>query len=221
MRNISELLDRQDPALPLLRGWMDDPAGNGGTMLPPVDEVRTPTLLHLQITTRSMLDTLAYETGGVSIAGGLVRLLGSGVGRSLLRTAETAGCPIDGGHPDVVVVGDDVLGGIFAINGGRFGADGQGKMFHLAADDRVWVPLGIGYTDFVAWCLTGDLGRLYGPLADFDAYKARPRPAFDATYSFYPFLWTQEATERKPDVRVIGADECLRLRLELSGFAVG
>ncbi|APT57334.1 hypothetical protein RGI145_09690 [Roseomonas gilardii] len=90
----------------------------------------------------------------------------------------------------------------------------------MAADDTAWVSLGVGYTDFVAWCLTGELDHLYGPLAGIDAYKARPRPAFEATYSFYPFLWTREATNGKPDVRVIGADECLRLRLELFGFAI-
>ena len=221
MRTITELLDRQEPALPLLRGWMDNPAGNGGILLPPVDGVRTATLLRLQVTTRSMLGTLAYETGGVSVADGLVRLLGSGVERSLLRTAEIAGCPLGGRYPDLIVVGDDALGGLFAINGGRFGADGHGNVFHLAADETAWVPLGVGYTDFVAWCLTGDLHRLYGSLADLDAYKVRPRPAFDATYSFYPFLWTREATTGKPDVRVIGADESLRLRLEIFGFAVG
>ena len=66
----------------------------------------------------------------------------------------------------------------------------------------------------------GDLAGLYGPLAAFDAFTARPRPAFDATYAFYPFLWTQEVKARKPDIRVIGADESLRLRLELCGFAV-
>jgi len=97
-----------------------------------------------------MLGTLAYETGGVSVADGLVRLLGSGAGRSLLRTADAAGYPLDGKYPDVVIVGDDVLGGLFALNGGRFGAEGQGQIFHLAADNTAWVPLGIGYTDFVA-----------------------------------------------------------------------
>lgn len=75
MRNITELLDRDEPALPLLRGWMDDAAGNGGTLLPPSDEVRITTLVHLQVTTRSMLGTLAYETGGVSVADGLILLI--------------------------------------------------------------------------------------------------------------------------------------------------
>lgn len=221
MRTLVELLDQQEPALPLLQSWINDPAGNSAALLLPDDVLRTDTLLGLQITTRSMLGTLAYETGGVSVADGFVRLLGSGAGRSLLQTAELVGRPLDGSYPDVIVVGDDVLGGIFALNGGRFGADGQGEVFHLAADDTVWVPLGVGYTDFVGWCLTGELKQLYGPLADLDEYEARPRPAFDATYSFYPFLWTQEAKEGRPNVRVVSAEESLKLRLEFCGFIVG
>ncbi len=221
MRALSELVDQQEPALPLLRSWMDDPAGNGADLLLPDEVVRTETLLGLQVTTRSMLGTVAYETGGVSVVDGLLRLLGSGPKRSLLRTAELVGCPLDGSYPDVIVIGDDFLGGLFALNGGRVGAGRQGEVFHLAADNTVWVPLGIGHTDFVAWCLKGDLKQLYGPLANLDEYEAQPRPTFDATYSFYPFLWTQESNNGRPSVRVISAEESLKLRLELCGFSVG
>ena len=136
MRSLAELVDHQEPALPLLRSWIDHPAGNGGILLPPVDALRTDTLLRLQVTTHSLLGTLAYETGGVSTADGRVRLLGSGAERSLLRTAEAAGCPLDGRYPDVLMVGDDVLGGLFALNGGRFGPDGAGQVFHLAANEH-------------------------------------------------------------------------------------
>lgn len=221
MHTLVELVDQQDPALTLLQSWVDDPAGNAAALLPPEDTVRADTLLGLQVTTRSMLGALAYETGGVSVAEGLVRLLGSGASRSLLRTAEVAGCPLDGNYPDVIVVADDVLGGLFALNGGRFGTGGVGQVFHLAADDTAWVSLGVGYTNFVSWCLTGELRQLYGSLADLNEFDARPRPAFDATYSFYPFLWTQEAKQAQPSVRVVGAEESLKLRLSLCGFGVG
>jgi hypothetical protein len=219
MRTLDELIDRAEPALPILREWIDDPAGNGGSLIPPSEAVATDTLVPLQVTTRSMLGTLAYETGGVSIAEGLVRLLGSGSERSILQTAKIAGCPLDGRYPDVIVVGDDVFGGLFALNGGRFGAEGQGQVFHLAADDTVWVPLGVGHSDFVHWCLTGDLGALYAPLRYLDVFAMRPLPNFETTFSFYPFLWTKEGQEQQPSVRIISADESLRVRLDLCGFA--
>ena len=128
MRALDELLERDEPALPLLREWIDDPAGNGGILIPAAKAVSGDTLVRLQVTTRSMLGTLAYETGGISIADGLVRLLGSGAERSIVKTATIAGCPIDGTYPDMIIVGDDVFGGLFALNGGRFGAGRQGDV---------------------------------------------------------------------------------------------
>lgn len=220
MRTLDELLDRTEPALPLLREWINDPAGNGGTLIPAMDGLRTETLVGLQVTTRSTLGALAYETGGVSIADGLLRLLGSGSERSILQTAELAGCPLDGRYPDVIVLGDDVFGGLFALNGGRFGADRQGQVFYLAPDDTEWVPLGLGHSDFVHWCLTGDLSALYSPLTYLDVFALRPFPPFEATFTFYPFLWTKEGKEGQPSARVISADESLKMRLGLSGFAV-
>lgn len=220
MRTLEELLERDEPALPLLREWIDDPAGNGGILILPDEALAGDTLVRLQVTTRSILGTLAYETGGISIADGLVRLLGSGVERSILQTATIAGCPIDGSYPDIIIIGDDVFGGLFALNGGRFGAERQGQVFHLAADDTVWVPLGVGHSDFIHWCLTGDLSALYEPLTYLDVFAMRPLPPFEATLSFYPFLWTKEGKDRQPSVRVISADESLKLRVELCGFAV-
>jgi hypothetical protein len=220
MRTLDELLDSDEPALPILQGWIDEPAGNGGTLIVPAETVAADTLVRLQVTTRSVLGTLAYETGGISIADGFVRLLGSGAKRSIIQTATIAGCPLNGTYPDIIIVGDDVFGGLFALNGGRFGAEGQGQVFHLAADDTVWVPLGVGHSDFVRWCLTGDLSALYAPFNYLDAFAMRPLPAFEETLSFYPFLWTKEAQDRQPSVRVVSADESVKLRLELCGFAV-
>lgn len=221
MRTLPDLLDETDPALPLLRGWAEQ-AGDGSAVLhPPLDPLRAETLVALQVTTRSVLGAVAYETGGVTAGDGFVRLFGSGSDRSLLGVARTVGCPLDGERPDVIVVGDDALGGLFALNGGRFGPGEPGGVFHLPADDTVWIPLGSGYADFVRWCLTGDLAEVYGPLAALDAFTARPRPRFDETYAFYPFLWTQEARDHRPTVSLVSAEESLRLRIALCGFAVG
>jgi hypothetical protein len=47
----------------------------------------------------------------------------------------------------------------------------------------------------------------------------QPRPAFDAVYSFYPFLWTNEGKNTSPTTRVIDAGQNLRFRIDLCGFA--
>jgi hypothetical protein len=63
--------------------WIDDPASNNATLILLAETVAGDTLVRLQLTTRSMLGTLAYETGGISIADGLVRLLGSGTAAAI------------------------------------------------------------------------------------------------------------------------------------------
>ena len=221
MRTLDQLLDRDEPALPILQEWIDDPTGNGGKLFSPVETLASDTLVRLQVTTRSILGTFAYDTGGLSIADGLVRVLGSGPKRSISRAAMISGCPLDGSYPDVLIIGDDVLGGLFALNGGRFGPEQLGKVFHLAADDIVWVSLGVGHADFIRWCLTDNLSTLYAPFAYLDVFVLRPLPAFHETLSFYPFLWTKEAKLQQPSVRTVSADESLKMRLEVSGFAVG
>jgi hypothetical protein len=165
------------------------------------------------MTTRSLIGAVVYETGGVPIANGFIRLLGSGANRSLQQTHQEAGLPLDGSYPDILLIADDMLGGLFALNGGRFGPDRQGQVFHLAADDLVWAPLDIGYADFVFLCLTGDLNWLYSRLCQLQSYVIQPRPAFEKAYSFYPFLWTKESTSSTPNTRVINATENLRFRL--------
>jgi hypothetical protein len=219
IRKLQELIDTENPALPLLLTWASTPNGNSGILLPPSNAVRAVTLEQLQVTTRSMLGTIIYETGGVSIANGLIRLLGSGAERSLQQIHAGLGLPFDGIYPEMLIVGDDMLGGLFALNGGRFGKDRLGQVFHLAADDTIWIPLDVGYADFVSWCLNGNLSPLYEPFTHLEAYGKQPRPGFNLVYSFYPFLWTKEGKGPGIDVRLIDADGSLRSRIHLCGFA--
>lgn len=218
MRTLDELTNQDDPAIPLVREWASHPTGNGGLLLPPDREVADATLLRLQVTTRSPLGAIVYETGGVIVGDGLLRLLGSGTERSLLRSNGPLGWQTDD-DAKVLLVADDVLGGLFALNGGGFGPAGLGNVFHLGANDFVWNSLEVGYSDFVSWCLTGDLMTLYEPLASMEVFKRRPRPPLGGVYSFYPFLWSKEARVGTPDVRVVSADENIGLRLEMSGLA--
>jgi hypothetical protein len=73
-------------------------------------------LLALQVTARSTLGALALHTGGVVIDHGWLRLLGGGHGR--LPSLATANGVTDGQQPPVLLIGFDVLGGRFAIDGG-------------------------------------------------------------------------------------------------------
>ncbi len=83
MRPLSELVNTEDPGINLIREWMRG-AVNECELLPP-SEQREHVLLQTQVTTRSPMGAIAYETGGILVDGGWLRFLGSGNPR-LTRT---------------------------------------------------------------------------------------------------------------------------------------
>src|SRR5262245_32382608 len=76
MRSLDELLEKSDPAILQIELWAAS-AENHREILPP-SEVRGEVLCNLQITTRSTLGGVAYETGGILVDHGWLRFLGSG-----------------------------------------------------------------------------------------------------------------------------------------------
>ena len=68
-RTLEELINLNDPALPLIREWISS-ARNQVEVLPAERCRSEQTFLGLQVTTRSTLGALAYETGGLLVDGG-------------------------------------------------------------------------------------------------------------------------------------------------------
>jgi hypothetical protein len=160
-RTLSELLDRIDPAWPLVEGWIAE-ATNVTEVLPPADTAGE-SLVALQVTTHSPLGAVIFHTGGVLIDHGWLRVLGSGhprLPRSLPRWNFACGMTESTIPPRWVLVADDVVGGLFALNGGRFAPEGH-TIWYFAPDTLEWEDTGKGYTDFLKWCLYGDLEQYY------------------------------------------------------------
>ena len=208
MRTLNELLDRDDPAFPLIRQWAGE-ADIPVELLPP-SAGRDDVLLSLQVTTRSPLGAIAYETGGILVDDGWLRILGSGHGK-LGRNIATWN---EGRAEGFLLVADDVLGGFFAINGGALGPD-QGKMYYFAPETLAWEALEIGFTAFVAWAFTRQLRQFYGrppgAAADFDELPL----SGELCLTFYPFLWTQEGSLKTSSRRAIPVAEQWTLNLDL------
>jgi uncharacterized protein DUF2625 len=161
---LEELRD-DDPAWPLVQGWIAGTSTDAIAL--PAERGRGEDVLRrLQVAPHSALGAVALETGGILVDGGWLRLLGSGSARlrSTLATWNTIGDP-----PEIepleraLIVAHDAVGGFFALNGGEF-AGRQGHVFYFAPDTLEWESLERGYTDFVHWALTGDLGELYADL---------------------------------------------------------
>lgn len=208
MRSIDELTRVADPAIDLIRDWV---AGSEHSceLLPPSVR-RTEILESLQVTTRSPLGALAFETGGLLVQGGWLRFLGSGharFARDLLSWNE-------GRADGFLLVADDVTGGFFAINGGGLGADVQ-SVYYAAPDDPEWLSLEIGFTDFLRWSLSERLDEFYRQLRWASWEAEIGSVGADECFSYYPFLWTAEGSIEASGRAVVPISEAYDLRSEV------
>ncbi|HTN75694.1 MAG TPA: DUF2625 family protein [Pirellulaceae bacterium] len=200
MRSLDELIDTEEPGILLLQEWLAN-AQCECEALPP-GPTRGDALLTTQVTTRSLLGTVVYETGGVLIDNGWLRFIGSGSPRLTRSLPEwNAGRTVG-----FCLVADDAVGGFFALNQGALGDDLR-SLFYLAPNTLTWESLEIGYTDFLQFALTGDLASFYedrywpGWQADMQQLTA------DHAFFFYPPLWTAEGDVRRSQRGIVPIEE--------------
>ncbi len=214
MHSLDELIDATDPALPLLEDWIDD-ASSDVEVLPVDQAAAEATLVALQVTTRSALGALALHTGGILVDGGWLRILAGGSPRMerSLATWNQIGAP-SVRLPGAMLVGDDVLGGFFAIDGGAFGGT-PGRVWYMSPDTLEWECLDLGHADWLHWALTGDLDTFYETVRwpGWEAEVAALAP--DRAISVVPFLWAEGPPVGERSRRDVPLEELWRLQLEL------
>jgi hypothetical protein len=163
MKSLRELINQDDPGWPVVQRWIAE-ATNPVEVLPPPDgATREKALVGTQVTTRSPMGAIIYESGGLLIDHGWLRILGSGhprLPRSLPDWNFGRSHSVPGQFPAFLLVADDVVGGFFAIDGGGLGFE-RGKVCYFAPDRLAWENTGKAYSDFLGWCLRGDLNRYY------------------------------------------------------------
>ena len=150
------------------------------------------------------MGAIIYETGGILVDNGWIRILGSGsekMDRTLPNWNKGKTISEYGQAAPYLLIADDVIGGFFAINGGGFGED-LGKVYYFAPDRPEWEPLDIGYSDFIWWAFTGDLNEFYQGLR-WEGWENEVRKINgNQGISFFPFLWTRydkiDDLSRKP-----------------------
>jgi len=165
MRALSELINTQDPAWPMVQELIAH-AKNPVEVLP-ADPVDREVALHaIQVTTGSTMGAIVYETGGLLIDHGWLRILGSGhhrLTRSLASWNKGRTMFGDEKPPGYLLVADDAVGGFFAVNGGALGSQ-MGAVFYFAPDSCQWECLDFGYSQFIGWSLQGELAKFYESL---------------------------------------------------------
>ena len=76
MRSLEELVNVAEPGITLVREWLEG-AVRPAVLLPCDPAVGAQTLLGLQVTTRSPMGAMAFETGGLLVDDGWLRILGA------------------------------------------------------------------------------------------------------------------------------------------------
>ncbi|MCE2798610.1 MAG: DUF2625 domain-containing protein [Planctomycetaceae bacterium] len=207
-RTLEQLINRDEPAITLIQDWIGA-AENQCDVLPPSNE-NEEVLLEIQVTTRSPLGALAYETGGVMIDHGWLRFLGSGHPK-LRRTLSEWN---RGRNSGLCLVADDAVGGFFAINGGTLGED-IGNIYYWPPDRLEWEPLDFGFTDFFCWSLTSELAGFYDGLR-WPNWKLDIQDLHgDQCFCFFPFLWTKEGSVTGSLRRAIPVAETFDLKVDI------
>jgi hypothetical protein len=162
VKTLSELLNADEPAWPLVQQWIKE-AHCTVEILKPSDPARAEALVATQVTTRSPMGALLYETGGLLVDRGWLRILGSGhprLPRSLPAWNKT--CVGFGSEPPpgLLLIADDVIGGFFALDGGALGFN-RGDVAYFAPDSLEWENTGLSYSDFLVWTFSGKLESYY------------------------------------------------------------
>jgi hypothetical protein len=182
---LSELINVDDPAIPLVREWAANAVRPVEILLP--SDARDEVLLKTQVTTRSPLGAIAHETGGLLVDGGWLRIIGSG-NRRFTRTLPGWN---EGRSHGFYLVADDAAGGFFAMNGGAFGTDTT-NLYYFAPDTLKWEAMGMGYSQFLRWVFSKKYDQFCEDLRWPGWESAMAKLSGDQCIMSYPPLWTQE-----------------------------
>lgn len=186
MRLLSDLINHAESAWPFVTETANKVAGRCAVHPAGVD--CDDVLVETQVTTRSPMGAVVYHTGGISIEGGWLRILGSSspaIPRSLPEWNNNR-------SSGFYLVADDVMGGSFAIDGGGLGYK-PGEVCYFSPRSLRWEPLDANYTQFLIWACT-DFRDFYSDLRWSGWQSDLATLAPDWCFFFYPPLWTKECS---------------------------
>jgi hypothetical protein len=205
VRELEELIDVDDPAWPVLEGLLVDSLVPLKVLPIDLDEGRR-ALLQMQITARSALGAMALNCGGLVVDDGWVRVYGggsSGGDGAMPSLAQVNAFPAvfdpEWSPTSGLIVGHDVVGGVFALNGHDPGAVGRpgvpGQMTYFAPDLLEWEAMEMGHSTWISWLLSGRLEKFYEGSRWPGWREEAAALALSNGITVYPFLWTKEAHE--------------------------
>lgn len=211
MRTLSELIDEEDSAWPLVQQWIAE-ASVDVEILPLADaNAGNTTLLEVQVTTRSPMGAIAFNTAGILIDSGWLRVLAAGQHPRFRRSLPSWN---EGRSNGYYLVADDVLGGYFAINGGELGDD-PGQIYYYSPDSLGWEQCRLSYSQFIVWAMSGKLDEFYKDFRWQDWQAEVKELTGDQVLSVYPFLWAEGPSIAHRDRRAVDASEYYSLQADI------
>jgi hypothetical protein len=198
MKPLNELINTKEPAWNLVQDWIKQ--GSNHIEILPKDNARADEALYqTQVTTRSPMGAIIYETGGLLVDHGWIRVLGSGhprLDRSLPEWNKGRSYTQTGEQPSFLLIADDVTGGFFAVNGGGLAPqEGIGSVFYFAPDTLEWENMEISYSDFISFCCSGDIAGFYEQFRWKGWQEDIAQMTGTQAMSFYPFLSSKEGKD--------------------------
>ncbi|MDN3029586.1 DUF2625 domain-containing protein [Streptomyces sp. S.PB5] len=205
MRDLSQLIDVEEPAWPELRETLEK-SPVVVDLLPPDGDLGRASILQLQVTAGSYLGAVALQCGGLLVDDGWVRVFGSPVGGAthglpgLARVNQFPAAFDSVWRPETgLVIAHDVLGGVFALNGAAPGSAGRpgapGEVVYFAPDSLRWEALGVGHSTWLVWLVSGALDEFYADLR-WTGWKEEVRALnTNQGLSLFPPLWSAEARQ--------------------------
>jgi hypothetical protein len=210
MRALAELIDRNEPAWPLVQQWFGEASVPVEVLA--TDRAAGDAALHAtQVTTRSPMGAIAHNAAGIFIDQGWLRVLGAGKHPRFQRSLPEWN---DGRSNGFYLVADDAIGGFFAVNGGALGDD-PGNIYFYAPDSLRWESCGFGYSQFLVWAMSGKLHEFYGSLR-WDDWVSEVKPlSGDQAINIYPFLWAKGPPIKERHRGAVPVAEQWALQLDL------
>lgn len=212
MRALAELIDRNDPAWPLVQKWMGE-ASVPVEVLPTDATAGDAAVYATQVTTRSPMGAIAHNAAGIFIDHGWLRVLGAGKHPRFERSLPEWN---DGRSNRFYLIADDAVGGFFAINGGALGDD-LGNVYYYAPDSLRWEACGFGYSQFLVWAMSEKLNEFYDSLR-WDGWVTEVKQlTSDQVIGIYPFLWAKGLPIKERHRGIVPVAEQFSLQRQLDG----
>ncbi|WP_187775500.1 DUF2625 domain-containing protein [Flavobacterium johnsoniae] len=217
MKKVEELIDKADPGWTLVEDWIKT-AQNKVEILPADAAKAKEALYKTQVTTRSSMGAVVFNTGGLLIDDGWIRILGSGnskFDRTLPDWNKGKTFTEFGEAPPYLLIADDAIGGFYLLNGGGLGTD-IGKIYYFSPDNLEYEPLDVTYSEFLGFCFNNDLDKFYEGNRWNGWREEVSKLKGDEVFNFYPFLWTAEGSDiNKISRKIIPVQEQYGLNIDL------